>query len=170
MKFIYYNVDRLSLVLPWKTHRYSKGSKSRKGKREGWDEHWSVAQAWRQSDSQQPTVSLMSRGARDRVRLCGRHGSLVFSPDRNPAFTLTEFIVTSWSPFLGIRKPRGGKEARRVSSSAAGCRSQRDTPPQFCHLERFEVGPALLSGHLGTRFEGDLSNLQTSFPKKWLHF
>lgn len=38
-KVIYCNVDRLSLVLPLKTHRYSKGSKGGKGKREEWNEY-----------------------------------------------------------------------------------------------------------------------------------
>ena len=52
MKFIYYNVDRLSLVLPLKTHRYSKGIKLGKGKERG---EMSIGKQRKLGDSQ--TVS-----------------------------------------------------------------------------------------------------------------
>lgn len=110
MKFIYYNVDRLSLVLPWKTHRYSKGSKSRKGKERG---EMSIGKQRELGDSQ--TVSHPQWAAQDLCRVCRQNHQPVLGPHSHLAFTLAELILTPsphlwfwlWSPFSDIKKPRG---------------------------------------------------------------
>lgn len=141
MKFIYYNVDRLSLVLPWKTHRYSKGSKSRKGKERG---EMSIGNSTSSETVRQSATHSELNELEEHVTSSEFVGGIV-----NQCSALTEFILTPksphlsfwlWSPFFDMKKPIGGREAKQASRSAAGFRCQRDTPPHLCHLEEFKVG------------------------------
>lgn len=146
MKFIYYNVDRLSLVLPLKTHRQSKGSRSREGKREG---EMSIGkqrklETVRQSATHSELDELEERGASPDLVSQTRGHQPVSIPDVYPAFTLTELIRAPRSPHLrsglrspcfDIRKPREGREAEHVPKSAIGFSGQRDTLLYFGQLE-----------------------------------
>lgn len=147
MKFIYYNVDRLSLVLPLKTHRQSKGSRSREGKREG---EMSIdkqrkLETVRQSATHSELSELEQHGAQTRCLRRGRQPVSV--PDIYPAFTLTELIphlrFWLWSPCFDIKKPREGREAKHVPKSAVGFCGQGSTLLHFGQSEQFKVGSAL---------------------------
>lgn len=93
MKFIYYNVDRLSLVLPLKTHRYSKGSKLGKGKERG---EMSIGKQRKLGDSQTVSNPQWASGA----GVAATSSELAdgaqpaFIPDTNPALTLTQLTLT----------------------------------------------------------------------------
>lgn len=107
----------------------------------------------RQSDSQQPTLSLTSWSSTGplQTRSLRRGRQPVSIPDIYPAFTLTELILTPRSPQLtfelqspcfDIKKPREGREAKHVPKSAVGFSGQGSTLVHLGQLEQFEVGSA----------------------------
>lgn len=104
----------------------------------------------RQSDSQQPTVSLMSRSSTGPLQTQYRQS--VSIPDVYPAFTLTKLILTPKSPCLRFglsipcsdtTEPREGREAKRAPQSAVGFSGQRNPLLHFRQPEQFKAGSAL---------------------------
>lgn len=172
MKFIYYNVDRLSLVLPWKTHRYSKGSKSRKGKERSEvsivssDSSETVRQSATHSE-QHRTLQNLSRELSTGFQPWRQ--SVIYTNRINSASNKSTSKILALKSLLWHQKAwrEGEREGSQTSPpiclQTSGVR--RPTSP-LGQLRQVKFGSAISLRHLGACFKGGLPNVETSFPKK----